>query len=102
MEDKKKRPALRIIPAYYDIEMAAKYLSIEKMQLYKMTSRNEIPHIKIGGLLRFEKEKLDLFMGMHRVECNPDLEDKMIKELTDRVLLCGKKEKAGNVTYGKN
>lgn len=46
-----------------NIEEAASYLGIKKSRLYTATRRRELPFIKVGRLVRFEREHLDRWIG---------------------------------------
>jgi len=52
------------------IEDVALYLGIPHSSVYKMTaarSTNPIPHLKIGGLLRFRKHEIDQWLDLWAV-----------------------------------
>jgi excisionase family DNA binding protein len=51
-----------------DIDQLSSYLSIKKSSLYAKVERNEIPHFKIGNLLRFRKEDIDAWLEKSKVE----------------------------------
>jgi excisionase family DNA binding protein len=42
-----------------NISEASEYLGFAVHTIYGWTSQKRIPHVKIGGRLRFDKEKLD-------------------------------------------
>ena len=44
------------------ISEAAAYLSVSESKLYKMTSKSEISHSKVGKRIRFKKNDLDQFL----------------------------------------
>jgi len=50
-------------PENMGISEAAAYLSISESKLYKMTSKSEISHSKVGKRIRFKKSDLDEFFG---------------------------------------
>ena len=52
------------------IEDVALYLGVPKSSVYKMTaagSTNPIPHLKIGGLLRFRKQEIAQWLDLWAV-----------------------------------
>ena len=54
----------------WDIEDVASYLGIPLSSVYKMTarrSRNPIPHLKVGGRLRFRKADIDAWLELWAV-----------------------------------
>ena len=58
------------------IEDVAQYLGIPRSSVYKMTSarsKNPIPHLKIGGLLRFRKPEIDQWLDLWAVSSLPRL-----------------------------
>ncbi len=46
----------------YTVRELAAYLKISKAQIYSMVSRNEIPHLKIGRVIRIRQKDLDQWM----------------------------------------
>ncbi|MBN1621438.1 MAG: excisionase family DNA-binding protein [Endomicrobiales bacterium] len=44
---------------YIDIIELSKYLSIKKSTIYDLVYKKSIPYIKIGRLLRFNRETID-------------------------------------------
>lgn len=51
----------------WDVGEVAAYLGIPEMSVYKMTgarSRNRIPHLKLGGRLRFRKVDIDRWLDL--------------------------------------
>ena len=46
-------------PKLMNIAEAATYLGIKRSRLYTATRRKELPFMKVGRLLRFEREYLD-------------------------------------------
>ena len=49
-------------PENTGISEAATYLRIQKSKLYKMTSRRDFAHSRVGSQLRFRKRELDEFL----------------------------------------
>lgn len=50
------------------IQQAAEYLQIKSKTLYAWAESGEIPHYKIGRLIRFKKTDLDAWIEGHRKE----------------------------------
>lgn len=46
-------------PKLMNIEEAASYLGIKLSRLYTATRRRELPFMKVGRLVRFDKNQLD-------------------------------------------
>lgn len=42
------------------------YLNVRRDWLYDLVSRNEIPHVKLGRLLRFKRSEIDVWMEGYR------------------------------------
>ena len=53
------------INSYLTIDDLSVYLGIKPKTLYART--NEIPHYKVGRLIRFKREDVDAWMEKHRV-----------------------------------
>ncbi len=52
---------------YLSIKEAANYLNIKEKTLYARAAARQIPHYKIGRLLRFKKEEIDAWMHEQKV-----------------------------------
>lgn len=50
----------------FNMNDAAKYLDISKPTLYALTSKREIPHMKRGKKLYFDKVELEIWLKEHR------------------------------------
>ena len=44
-------------------EEVAQYFQVNRQWVYERTSKNEIPHIKVGKYLRFHREEIDRWTG---------------------------------------
>ena len=53
---------------FLSVNEASNYLGIKTSTLYSMVERKEIPHYRIGRLIKFTKPDLDAFMQEHRVD----------------------------------
>lgn len=51
---------------HFNVNQAAHYLDMAKPTLYTLTSRREIPHMKRGKKLYFNKTELDNWLQEHR------------------------------------
>ena len=47
---------------------ASTYLGVRKSNLYSKIARKEIPHYRVGRLIKFKKADLDAFMEEHRID----------------------------------
>ena len=66
---------------FLTINEASNYLGIKTSTLYSMVGRKEIPHYRIGRLIKFTKADLDAFMQERRVD-RIDIERKARRILT--------------------
>ena len=53
---------------FLTISEASHYLGIKTSTFYCMVEQKEIPHYRVGRLIKFTKGDLDAFMQDHRVE----------------------------------
>jgi excisionase family DNA binding protein len=44
-------------------EEVARYFQVNRQWVYERTSKNEIPHMKVGKYLRFEQQEIDRWTG---------------------------------------
>ena len=44
-------------------EEVAQYFQVNRQWVYERTCRNEIPHLKVGKYLRFQKQEIDRWAG---------------------------------------
>lgn len=44
-------------------EEVARHFQVNRQWVYERTSKNEIPHIKVGKYLRFQREEIDRWTG---------------------------------------
>lgn len=51
----------------FDVKGLADYLKVSSQWLYERTHLKEIPHIKIGGQLRFKKRDIDKWLASFNV-----------------------------------
>ncbi|MGA3281602.1 MAG: helix-turn-helix domain-containing protein [Smithella sp.] len=56
---------------FLKIEELAEYLQIKVKTLYAMTASTDIPHYRIGGLIRFRLEEIDKRLEGCRRNNNP-------------------------------
>ena len=55
-----------------NIQEASEYLGFAAGTIYSWTSQRQIPFVKIGGRLRFDKKKLDLWLEQFELEVIED------------------------------
>lgn len=60
-------------PKLMNVVEAASYLSVKRSRLYTATRRRELPFMKVGRLLRFEREHLDQWIKEQHEENKNDL-----------------------------
>lgn len=53
---------------FLDIHDLSECLSIKRSTLYAMVENGELPHYKIGRLIRFKRNDVDAWMETHRRE----------------------------------
>jgi excisionase family DNA binding protein len=54
--------------AFLNIDETSAYLNIKKSFLYTLVEAEEIPHYRLGRLIRFQKNQIDQWMEEHRKE----------------------------------
>jgi len=62
-----KRSPSNIQPNLFDINQVAQFLGISKDTIYKMVNQHRIPYVKVGRLLRFERDALEAWLREHAV-----------------------------------
>ncbi len=69
----------RIFNEYLKIEDISAYLNVKTKTLYAMVESGDIPHYRIGRLIRFKREDVDLWMEAKKVLCsNPPYKPKRV------------------------
>jgi excisionase family DNA binding protein len=63
---------------YMSIQEISNYLKIKPKTLYAKI--REIPHYKVGRLIRFKKDEIDTWMGRHRVQNQKQEQDSATPE----------------------
>lgn len=56
------------VKVFWTVPEVAEYLSVKPSTVYSWVRRNELSHYKIGRIVRFKKEDIDLWMEGHRKE----------------------------------
>lgn len=51
-----------------DIRQAATYVSMSRHTLYEMVSKHQVPHIKMGRKLLFDKTDIDQWLSTRKVD----------------------------------
>ncbi len=57
------------ISGYLGIQRLSQYLDIKVSTLYSLVEAKEIPHYRIGRLVRFRKAEIDIWMESNRKGC---------------------------------
>ena len=98
---------------FFNINELSEYLGIKKSTLYAMIGNGDLPHYRIGRLIRFRCDDVDSWIQAHRRETivpekkameimkavkNPTIDvDKIIKKSIEEA-----KEKSYNAGHGKS
>ncbi|MEM4721768.1 MAG: helix-turn-helix domain-containing protein [Candidatus Methanomethylicaceae archaeon] len=53
---------------YWSVEEVACFLGVKRSTVYSLTERGELPHYRIGRLIRFKKEDIEDWMKGQRIE----------------------------------
>ncbi len=54
---------------YLDIQSLSQHLGIKVSTLYSLAAERKIPHYRVGRLIRFKKEDINLWMESQKEEC---------------------------------
>jgi len=82
--------------AYLTIRQLAEYLNVKRSTLYFQVASGELPHYRIGRLIRFRKDEVDAWMKNHRGE------NRQIGLRTNRILNTVNRSKASINNLVKN
>ena len=63
MEPRDVAPGPIIEPRWLDVDAAAQYLCMSRHALYHRIGRRQIPFVKNGQIVRFDRQALDRWMG---------------------------------------
>ncbi len=70
----------------FNIDEVALYTGLSKCYLYKLTSKNEIPHYKPNGKnVFFKKEEIDFWLLRNRQSTNEELENEAINYAVNKL-----------------
>lgn len=61
-EELKSIPQPEKIKAFLSLQEASEFLGLSKSSIYRMTSTRQIPHIKRGGKLLFNRQELTAWL----------------------------------------
>ena len=56
---------------YLDIAVLAERLRVKRSTVYAWAEQGKIPHLKLGRLLRFDPDEIEVWLQTHRREFNP-------------------------------
>ena len=82
--DRMERYALIASKEVLTLEEAITYTGFARTTLYRLTSAKEIPHYKVGQVLRFKKSELDEWLTRTRVATNKEIESRAVTYMTLR------------------
>ena len=88
---------------YLDIAALAERLRIKRSTLYAWAEQGTIPHLKLGRLLRFDPDEIEVWLQTHRREPTPEPTSPQRRHGTDRVdaLIAQAKREAYTPSHGK-
>ncbi|MCY0971044.1 helix-turn-helix transcriptional regulator [Chryseobacterium wangxinyae] len=70
----------------FNIDEVAAYTGLSKLYLYKLTSKNEIPHYKPNGKnIFFKKDEIDTWLLRNRQATNEELETEAVNYSVNRL-----------------
>ncbi|WP_343664592.1 helix-turn-helix domain-containing protein [Chryseobacterium mucoviscidosis] len=70
----------------FNIDEVATYTGLSKQYLYKLTSKNEIPHYKPNGKnIFFKKNEIDAWLLRNRQATNEELETEAVNYSVNRL-----------------
>ena len=55
--------------AFLSIQWLSIYLGIKPKSVYAMVEKGQVPHYRVGRLIRFKRSEIDLWMEGNRKEC---------------------------------
>ena len=70
---------------YLDIATLAERLRIKHSTLYAWAEQGTIPHLKLGRLLRFDPDEIEVWLQDHRREATPEPASPRRRDGTDNV-----------------
>jgi excisionase family DNA binding protein len=68
-ERQRTAPTGGVCPEFFDIQDLSRYVSIKPSTLYVMVEERNIPHYRVGKLIRFKRSEIDLWMEGNRKDC---------------------------------
>ena len=88
---------------YLDITALTESLGIKRSTLYVWAEQGYIPHLKLGRLLRFDPDEIDMWIQAHRREPTPEPTPRRRRPGTDCVdaLIAAAKREVYTPLHGK-
>ena len=88
---------------YLDIISLAERLGIKHSTLYTWAEQGSIPHLKLGRLVRFDSDEIDIWLQAHRHDVTPEPIPRRRRPSTDCVdaLIAQAKREVHNPLHGK-
>ena len=66
-DETKDEPTGQILEPLWDANQAAKFMGVSRSWVYQRVEAGLLPHIRVGGLVRFEPEAIRKFLRHDRV-----------------------------------
>jgi excisionase family DNA binding protein len=88
---------------FFSIKELSVYLKVKPSTLYSWAAKGEIPHYKVHGLVRFNKEDIDSWIQSFKHEKTP-IPDAFFNKKSGRgidLLIASAKKEAYNDVHGK-
>jgi excisionase family DNA binding protein len=70
---------------YLDIDAMAERLLVKRSTLYAWAEQGTIPHVKLGRLLRFDPDEIEVWLQAHRQDATPEPTPRRRRHDTDHV-----------------
>lgn len=88
---------------YLDVTTLAERLGIKRSTLYAWAEQGTIPHVKLGRLLRFDPDEIDVWIQAHHRNFAPEPTPRQPRSGTDCIdaLIAQAKREVYNPLYGK-
>ena len=88
---------------YLNIAVLAERLLVKRSTLYAWVEQGTIPHLRLGRLLRFDPDEIEVWLQAHRQETNPEPTPPRRRHSTDTIdaLIAEAKRTVYTPSHGK-